>query len=145
MMTNAIAVKRRVRDRLADRPALNGVQVAYSYPARDIEREVIFPGTVSFRQEIVSMGGLAGPQRSEVLTVGLHIWVRVLGGDVEEADARTEELAQAVDETFADDPRLDDLDELIFTEVESGELGYAIDDDGVWSLLDLQLSFLSHL
>ncbi len=145
-VTNATAAKRALIDALAALPVLAGVQVAYGYPARDVERELIYGGASRFTRTLDGMGGgMGGLAYAETVTVDLHIQVRVPGGTVEEAEGRTVELGAAVEEYLATHGRLDDLPGLLYAAVTGGELGYALDDDGVTSALQLQVEFTSYL
>lgn len=136
------AVKRALLEHLRAEPALQDVQIAYGYPARDLEREVLYGGASRYARTIdnLGMGGLAY-RRS--ITVDLHLQVRVPGGEVEDAEARVSELGGAVEAFLDANPQLD-LAGLLYSGVTSGELGYAIDDDAVTSALQLQVEFSSY-
>jgi hypothetical protein len=148
-MTNVVAVKVALLDYLRAeriRPALEGVQIAYGYPARDIERELLYGGASRFTRTQEGMGGgMGGLAYRETVTVDLHIQVRIPGGEVAQAETRAMEIATEVEEFLARNPRLADLPGLLFGGVVAGELGYAIDDDGVTSAMQLSVEFSSYL
>lgn len=136
------SVKRALLDRLRAEPALHGVQIAYGYPARDMEREVLYGGAARYTRTIDSLG-MGGISYRRNITVDLHLQVRIPGGEVQDAEDRVTELGVAV-EAFLDANSQLDLAGLLYSGLTSGELGYAIDDDAVTSALQLQVEFSSY-
>lgn len=143
--TNAVAAKLALIDYLKAEPALQGVQIAYGYPARDVEREVLYGGASRFTKAQEGMGGgMGGLAYRETVTVDLHIQIRIPGGEVEEAEARAVEIGSEVEAFLARNERLSDLPGLLYAGVTGGELGYAIEDDAVTSALQLSVEFTSY-
>lgn len=138
-------VKRALLDYLRAEPALAGVQIAYGYPARDVERELLYGGAGRYSRTIDSMGGgMGGVAYQTIVTVDLHTQVRIPGGTVEEAETRVIELGAAVEDFLDRNPQLADLPGLLHARVTSGELGYALDDDAVTSAATLTVEFTSY-
>jgi hypothetical protein len=134
-----------LNDYLRAEPGLQGVQIAYGYPARDIERELLYGGAARFTRAIDSMGGgMGGVSYTRTVTVDLHLQVRIPGGSVEESETRVIELGTVVEEFFNRNPRLADLPGLLHSGVVAGELGYAIDDDAVTSALQLSVELTTY-
>lgn len=144
-VTNTAVAKLALLDHLRALPGLQGVQIAYGYPARDLEREVIYGGAGRYSRTINAMGGgMGGLSYQETVTVDLHIQVRIPGGEVEQAEARAIELGAEVEEFLGANPRLSELPGLLYGGVTGGELGYALDDDAVTSALQLSVEFTSY-
>lgn len=138
-------LKRELLDHLRAEPSLAGVQIAYGYPARDVEREVIYGGAGRFTRTIDSMGGgLGGVAYRRAVTVDLHLQVRLPGGEVEEAEGRVVELGGAIEDFLDRNSQLGELPGLLYVGVTAGELGYAFDDDAVISALQLSVEFTSY-
>lgn len=138
-------VKKVLLDYLRAEPGLQGVQIAYGYPARDVERELLYGGAGRYSRTIDSLsGGMGGVAYRRAVTVELHLQVRVPGGTVEEAETRIIELGSAVETFFDRNARLADLPGLLHAGVTSGELGYAVDDDAATSFLQLSVDFTSY-
>lgn len=143
-VTNATAAKRVLLQYLQAESALAGVQIAYGYPARDVEREILYGGASRFTRTMEGLGGLGGLSYRETVTVDLHIQVRVPGGSVEDAESRVVEIGAQVEAFLAKNERLGDLPGLLYAGVTAGELGYAIDDDAVTSAAQLTVEFTSY-
>ena len=100
--TSAVAVKKAIIGLLADDPRLRGVQVAYSWPGRDAEREFICGGRFEFTQQREGYGRA----REENLTIDLFVTARKLGGTVEDAETRAVELGAIVEDVIGANPHL---------------------------------------
>ncbi len=141
--TNAVACKRELFRRLAAAPRLKGVQVAYAFPGRDIQRECIYGGGARTTQEFAAASPARKP-RNETALVDVHVWVRLPGGSVEDADARAMEIGVVVEELLADDVNLGGaVPGLAFGGVNSIDGDYMADDDAVTVIWSYQLRFRS--
>lgn len=146
--TQALAAKAALIDYLkaAADPVLQGVQISYGYPARDLEREVLYGGAGRYTRAMEGMGGgMGGLAYRVTVTVDLHIQVRVPGGTIEQAEARVMEIGSYVEDFLATNERLSELPGLLYAGATSGELGYALDDDAVTSALQLSVEFSSYM
>lgn len=145
--TRAYALKRLLIDRIDALPALKGVQVKYTYPGRDLERECVFGGKVVAEMQPAAMrhGGLQ--PRTETIQLSLHLYVMNPGEDNADAtEARIVEIGTAVEEFIAGNPVLaDDLPGLQSIWVSGYELESGLDDEDAISSLDYQITALSYL
>lgn len=140
-----VAAKTALLDHLRALPGLQGVQIAYGYPARDLEQEVIYGGAGRYSRTINALaGGMGGLSYEVAVTVDLHIQVRIPGGEVEQAEARAIELGAEVEEFLGANSRMSELPGLLYSSVTGGELGYVMDDDAVTSGLQLTVEFTSY-
>lgn len=146
--TNAAVVKKALADQLtarfASKPEVSDVRVSYSPPGR-IEREHVYLGKATFIQapEGAGMGQVLA--RQETLTVAAQVYVRIKGGEQEEADARAVEIGGVLEQLLATDPSFLALPSVMFAGVASGELDSGDDDDAVLALVTYELTFLSML
>jgi len=137
--TMAYAAKRAVRTALVAQTGtgqpLEGWQVAYSYPARDITRKVIYLGGVrSTRTELSEEQNLVA---AEQVTVGLYLRVLRPDADVEAADANVETAADAIAALFEAQPHLGG--NMTWLGVITGNGDYSESPDGPESVLSLQI------
>lgn len=140
--TIAVACKRALFTRLATRPRLKGVQLAYSWPG-NVERECVYGGGARSTQEYAAASPGRKP-RNETALVDVHIYVRLPGGDVEAADVRAMELGVVVEEELADDVTLGGLvPGHGYGGVASIDGDYMQDDDAVTAIWSYQLRFRS--
>jgi len=139
--TMAYAAKRALRDALtalaAPAGALDGWQVAYSYPARDITRKVIyFGGTRGVTSDLAAELGTAV---SEAVTVG--VYARVIrpdaDADVEAAEADLEAVADTIATAMAVNP--DMAGGMTWMGIQSTTGDYANSPDGPEAVLSLQV------
>lgn len=137
--TMAFAAKRalfaELRIQSAVGMALDGAQVAYSYPGRDRKRVVIYGGGARFihtdeAEEVNAVG-------SEVITVGIYIRVLQPEGTVESADAEVEQLADTISKVFTDKPYVGG--NMTWIGVQQGNADYSETPDGPESVLSLQV------
>lgn len=131
---------------LAALPALAGVTVSYGLP-RDVPREVVYGGALAGSVTLAAMRGSGRIKREENLSLQLHIRVRMPGQATAEAgDVRAVEIADAIAEYIAANPTLGGVADLLLASVEQVDMeSGAVDDDGVTSLLTLQVALKSYL
>lgn len=127
--------------------ALDGVQVAYSFPGRTLQREVIYGGAAIGPVELSAMRGAAGRvKRVERPTLELHVLVTDPGHDTtRETDARASEIGAVVEELIAGDPTIGGLAGLKSAVVVGMELDGGADDDGAESILTYRIELFSYL
>jgi hypothetical protein len=135
----AYTAKKAFFDELKARSAvgmeLEGVQVAYSYPARDTPRVCIYGGGIRFRhldlaEEINTVG-------QEVISIGMYIRVLQPEGTVRTCDEKAEQIADTVIKIFTDKPYL--AGQMTWLGVEQGNADYAETPDGPQSVLSLDV------
>lgn len=134
--TPALDAKRAVIERLRDAPQLDGVQVAYAWPGRDAQRDLVYGGGV--RWTITSAGDDGARelwlQRN---TIGIYVRVTEPGGAVQDVDARAEQLGLAVEEVLEADRQL--VGGLTVAGISAGSADYVADDDNTTSILHYQV------
>lgn len=151
--TNAVKFKRALivglGTRMAGIPSVAAVQVAYKYPGRTVEREVVHGGRVEGDQRFPVMnGGAVRIKRHEVLTVKLHIVVHAPGDEAEEAEVRAVEIGTVVEELLAADPifALTDLGgQMIQAAITALDLDSDEDDDAAIAVLTYDIECESRL
>ncbi|MGO1049784.1 hypothetical protein [Crossiella sp. CA198] len=143
--TNAVVIKKALVTLLAAAPSLATVQVAYQWPGRITERELIHLGRVRASQEYAAFKATGRIPRHETLMVSVHIIVTLPGGSVEETDERATALGLVLEELVAGDANLTDPAGLLYGGVDSVELDYELTDDGATSVLTYELKFESRL
>ena len=135
----AYAAKRAVFAELATRAMpgmqLDGTQVSYEYPARDVTRKVIYGGGV--RLVHTDAAGEWGLVATEVVTVGVYIRVLRPDADVRACEIDVEALADTVCAMFAAQPSLGG--NMTWLGVTSGQGDYSRTDDGAEAILSLQV------
>jgi len=135
----AYAAKRALRDALtalaAPAGALDGWQVAYSYPARDVTRKVIyFGGTRGVTSDLAAELGTAV---SEAVTVGVYARVIRPDADVEAAEADLEAVADTIATAMAVNP--DMAGGMTWMGIQSATGDYSNSPDGPEAVLSLQV------
>lgn len=141
--TIAVACKRALFARLVTRPRLKGVQIAYAFPGRDIQRECIYGGGARTTQEYAAASPARKP-RNETALIDVNIYVRLPGGNVEDADVRAIELGLVVEEELADDVTLGGLvPGHGYGGVNTIDGDYVQDDDAATVIWSYQLRFRS--
>lgn len=142
--TNAAAAKKALIDLLAALPALDGVQVAYSWPGRSVERECIYAGRVTGPVQLAAMGGTR-VSRQEDLVLNLHIVVDKVGQeDLEASDVRACALGAIVEELVAGNPTLG-VSGLKVASIVGVDLDGGTDDETAEAVLTYQVGLKSHL
>jgi hypothetical protein len=136
--TNAVAAKKAIIALLRAAPKLAGVQVAYSWPTRDAEREVISGGKFEFTQQREGYGSA----REENLTLDLFIVVRTPGGTVEDAETRAVELGSIVEDVVRANPHLAGVK---VAGVAGGDSNSGVDDDSAVCELAYHIACVSTL
>lgn len=141
-LSNAYAAKRALVALLQSASELTDVQISYALKPRDMQRQRIWGGATRFSRVFEGLGG----PRDETVTVELYIEVDAVGGDVEEADTLTEQLAEVVEAVLDADPRLGgSVPGLIYRAIDGGETEYSLDDDTAYSQMRLDVAFRAHL
>lgn len=139
--TNIVAIKRALIAKISEIPALSSVQVLYGWN-RNVERECVFSSNSTFEREISDMGN----DPAETAVVPIHVLVSAPGKTEEENEARAVEIGGLIEAALTADPRLGDaVPGLLITEIESGQLGSAPEDENMISELVYRISVLSHL
>lgn len=146
--TNAVAARQALiaKIRALEIPAAGGgaVQVAYSWPGRGAEREVVHGGTpVTFEQEPLTFRGGGRVPRDEQVTVPIVVVVAQPGATVENTDVRAAEIGGLIEDAIAADPTL--TDQLVIGRVDRGDLDHDFTDDGAASVLTYQIILRSRL
>lgn len=121
-----------------------GVTVHYSEP-RDINRELVYGGTVVGSVELVAFAGGGRMKRVEELTLMIHVRVFKPGQTREATDARAVEVADAITTYIAANPTLGDLAELRKAYVSGIELGGFTEDEANCTTLDIAVGLMSYL
>lgn len=127
-------------------PRLDGVQIEYGYPGRDLlEQEYIYAAADAGPVDIPVMTGLPAMtgmlvERDDEFTVTFAVGVLKPGGTLAEAKQRCEEIVGAFEYTLAKLPTLADLDGLLTAKLtnKSGHTNQL--DDGAWSATAIELS-----
>lgn len=146
--TNAVAAKQALVAKIAalEIEASDGgaLQVAYSWPGRDAQREVVHGGKTTFNRQPM---GYDPRSREEALEVTLWIVVVKPGADVAECETRAVEIGTVIEEALAADPKFaaKAVPGLLLATVEGGELDGDFDDDGAAAILQYRVGFTSHL
>jgi hypothetical protein len=137
--TQAYAAKRALFDALTVQAApgmpLDGVQVAYEYPARDLTRKVIYGGGVRFTHE--DLAGEWGEIVNETVTVGVYVRVLRPDADVKTVEADVEALADQLTALFAAQPQLGGT--MTWLGIAAGHGDYSRGPDGPEAVLSLQV------
>jgi hypothetical protein len=121
---------------------LNGVQVAYSYPTRDMTRKCIYGGGIKSSQ-IDDEGATVAEFRvviHEIVTIGLY--VRVLREDalvatVRDADTDAEAIGDAISNVLTSQPHLGGG--LTWLSMRAGQSDYAETAEGPESITSWQI------
>lgn len=150
--TAAVAVKKALFDALAAKSAagqpLDGVQVAYSYPGKTLQRDgCIYFGRLRIDQQLdtfasPAVGGGRQP-RNEIVTLTVVVLAKNIKSDQYAADARAVEIGSVMEDLLAADPTAGGT--VLVRTVESGDLEPMLDDDGVWSQLTYSVTVRSTL
>lgn len=145
--TNAVAFKRALIDKVAAFPALETVQVCYSWPGRDFERECIHGGRVEGVQKYATFaGGRARLPRDEEFVVHLFVAVRIPGAeDGYEVEARLGELGQALEDGIAAAPQFDTVTGLLYVEITGLDMDSYPDNEAWAGILDYSMTVHSRL
>lgn len=150
--TNIVAAKKALIERLAALlavvPGMEEVQVAYTWPGRDPERECVYGGPGNGDQRPVTFQPTGGRiQRDEQVTVTIHIEVCRPDGDAVAGDQRAAELGTVLEEDLAANPTMAGaVSRLLHIFVASVDLlEPSVDDDGVTCGIDYDIGFRSYL
>lgn len=146
--TNVVAAKRALIARLAALPGLSGIQVVYTWPGKDPEREIIYGGRARMEQNFATFAAANSRiQRDELAVVTLHVEVSRPDSDAEAGDERVAALARVVEEDLAANRTLGGtVTGLLVAMVMSAELTEpSFDDDGVACGMDFEIGFRSYL
>lgn len=142
------ALKRYVIDQIALLPAFAhpDTQVAYTWPGRNVGREVLFGGKVSGVMAPAAMRGSGQLQpRTEQLTLALHVYVETPGEeDCAATEARAVELGTAVEEWIAGNP-VPPIEGMKSLWVASYDVESGVEDEASITGIDYILSALSYL
>lgn len=142
--SNAVAAKAAIVARLQAAPALTGVQVAYAWPGKRVERECIFGTKIRWDDEYLAFAKAAGRMpRLETATITFVVFVVDSSHDFEAADRRAVELGTVLEELVAGDPRLSDT--TLATAISSGDLEALEDDGAAVAQLTYEISVRSEL
>lgn len=136
--TNAVAAKKAIIALLQAAPKLSGVQVAYSWPGRNAEREVVCGGKFEFTQQREGYGRA----REENLTIDLFVVARMPGGTVEDAETRAVELGAVVEDVIGANPHLAGVK---VAGIASGDSNSGVDDDAAVCELAYHVACVSTL
>jgi hypothetical protein len=149
--TAAVAAKKALFDALAAKAVtgqpLEGVQVAYSFPGKTLQRECIYFGRTRIDQSFStfaspSVGGGRQP-RTEIATQTIVVLASNIKSDQYAADLRVVAIGTVMEEILAADPTGGGAVQV--RAVESGDLEQMFDDDGVWSQLTYSATVRSEL
>jgi hypothetical protein len=144
--TTAVAVKKALIEALKTAPALAGVQVAYSYPGRTAQREIVYGGKVTFDQAHAGARAGSRPARDETGTVTLIVEVAQAGNeDAYASDLRAQVIGTAIEEYVEGNLNLGGLAGLLFCGMTGGELESATNDDDWTSYLVYRVAFRSRI
>lgn len=141
------AAKAHIIGALAALPALDGVQVAYSFPGRNPQREIVYGGKLAGPVTPAAMRAGQRVTRREDLALSLHIYVIRPGLDsTEETDTRAAAIGQAVEEYLAGDPTLGGaVDGLKLAVITNVDLDSGLDDESAITELTYQITLVSHV
>jgi hypothetical protein len=143
---NAQAVKAALLAQIAALPELAGVQVAYSYPGRTVERECVYGGRIEGATALAAMRAGARLKREEDSVLSLHISVDTPGeASTEAAEARTVALGAPIENHIAANPTLGDVPGLLLARVAGHELDSGVDDESAEAVLTYQIALKSYL
>lgn len=141
-----VDVRQRLVELLSAKAELANVQVEYGDPPDGANIEAVFLGSVD--GEITTAARHAARvQRDDRWSMTVHVLATVDGGTLLEADRRCDQLAAAVEDVVARNPRLDDLHGLVHAVVSGASLGPNAfrTETGATSYRTLTLSFLARL
>jgi hypothetical protein len=146
MVTESINAKRALFARLATfrgtGQPLAGVQVAYSWPGRSPNKELIYGGGIRFARTSAGHDGVR-ELWLETATVGVYVRVSRTGATPEETDARAVEIAEVLEELLESEPRL--AGKFSYVGIASGSADYMLDDDSSVSVVAYQVQFQYYL
>lgn len=147
--TNVVAAKKALIAKIAaldlGGDQAGGVQVAYSWPGRNAEREVVHGGLATFDQNPLAFRAGGRCPRQEDVTVEIHVAIALPGGTEEDVDTRAVEIGTVIEEAIAADPTLADAPDLKIARVDGGELESGFNDDGASALLTYRIILKSTL
>jgi hypothetical protein len=144
-VSNGIPAKRALIALIAAQPDLEGVTVDYAFKGKNLGREYVYGGRVNAEQTYPNMTSGVKP-RDERLTVDVHVYVFIPGGDQVDADTRAMELGGAMETALAADVTLGGtVPGLRWGGVTGYELTPTFDDDGVYSEVVYHVLFSSRL
>lgn len=144
-MTNAYAAKKALFDLLdannGPSQVLDGVQVAYAYPARDVEEKCVYGGGVRFDHED-DVAESPGVLVRETALVGVYVRVVTRPAlSVAETDTAAAAIGAAVLGLVKANPKL--AGALTWVGVRSGQGDYSQTDDETIAVLAYQFRFIS--
>lgn len=124
---------------------LPGVQVTYSAP-RDINRDLVYGGSVAGPVELKAMAGGGRVKRSEELALLLIVRTWKPGQSTSEtAEARAVEIGDVIADYIAANWKLGDLPTLLKAVVTAVDLDGWVDDDGAGAVLTIAVGLTSYL
>lgn len=92
---------------------LTPVQVAYAWPGEDAKDECVFLGGVQGNVSVRDMRS-GRKARDDTFTIAVHFYAGKPGQKAQEADERAEVLYSALENVLADNPKLGDLDGILW-------------------------------
>jgi hypothetical protein len=147
--TNVVAAKKALIAKIAaldlGGEQAGGVQVAYSWPGRNAEREVVHGGLSTFDQNPLAFRAGGRCPRQEDVTVEIHVAVTIPGGSEEDVDTRAAEIGTVIEDAIAADPTLADALNLKIARVDGGELESGFNDDAAAAVLTYRIILKSTL
>lgn len=121
------------------------VEYAYSGKGDGQARQYVWLGKATVQQDYAALTAGRKP-REEVCVIDVHVSAYKPGGTVQDADAAVIALGLVLENAIANDPQLGGtVTGLRYAGIEGGDLEYAIDDEGVASLMTYHVTFKSRL
>jgi hypothetical protein len=144
--TNVIAVKAALLTVLQGAQSSTvSVDYAYSGKTDGTARQYVWLGKATFEQDYAALTSGRKP-REEVVVIDVHVTAYKPGGTVQDTDAAVVALALVMENAIANDPQLGGaVTGLRYAGIRGGEMEYAIDDEGVASLITYHVTFKSRL
>jgi hypothetical protein len=110
--------KARLLTQLQANSTLSSLQVTYAEPGQSHRREAVFLGDIDNNTHIPE--SLSSGRRRRIEEFSCEVFVQVSSKPTPQTcEARAVELANAVETVVADDPQLNDLSQLMWTQLRS--------------------------